>query len=456
MKYQSQKVARAYFTVALPLFVLQVIMGLYLGYSYFATVPQSVVNVFSFATARAIHTNLLVLWLLLGFMGGAYYIIPEETESEIYSEKLAYFQLALLTATGVAAVVGFLFGWNQGRPLLEIPRPLDMLVVVGALIFLFNIGITIIKAKRWTAIQGTLLGGLLFLALLYLFGIPFYKNAAIDWYYWWWVIHLWVEGAWELVTGAIIAFILLKITGVERNVVEKWLYIEVGLFLFTGIAGTGHHYYWLGAPRYWLWVGGIFSALEPLPIIFMVFDTLNHVRHRKLEVKNKFVLTLAVANAVYHLIGAGVWGLVHTLPQINYYTHGSQVTVSHGHLAFFGAYVLLNLTVFYYAFPKFKGIDVYNERRGKIGFWTMAIAMMGMGLTFGVAGVIQAYVERVLGFSYMTAQQHMRLWMAITFVFGIILVAGVVTTAYDLLFMKPAKEPGPFPGAAQLGGGEAI
>jgi nitric oxide reductase subunit B len=238
--------------------------------------------------------------------------------------------------------------------------------------------------------------------------------------------------------------------------VEKWLYIEVGLFLFTGIAGTGHHYYWLGAPRYWLWVGGIFSALEPLPIIFMVFDTLNHVRHRKLEVKNKFVLTLAVANAVYHLIGAGVWGLVHTLPQINYYTHGSQVTVSHGHLAFFGAYVLLNLTVFYYTFPKFKGIDVYNERRGKIGFWTMAVAMMGMGLTFGVAGVIQAYVERVLGFSYMTAQQHMRLWMAITFVFGIFLVAGVVTTAYDLLFMKPAKEDGPFPGAAQLGGGEAI
>ncbi len=456
MKYQSQKVARAYFTVALPLFVLQVIMGLYLGFSYFATVPQSVVNVFPFATARAIHTNLLVLWLLLGFMGGAYYIIPEETESEIFSEKLAYFQLALLTATGVAAVIGFLFGWNQGRPLLEIPRPLDMLVVVGALIFLFNIGITIIKAKRWTAIQGTLLGGLLFLALLYLFGIPFYKNAAIDWYYWWWVIHLWVEGAWELVTGAIIAFILLKITGVERNVVEKWLYIEVGLFLFTGIAGTGHHYYWLGAPRYWLWVGGIFSALEPLPIIFMVFDTLNHVRNRKLEVKNKFVLTLAVANAVYHLIGAGVWGLVHTLPQINYYTHGSQVTVSHGHLAFFGAYVLLNLTVFYYAFPKFKGIDVYNERRGKIGFWTMAIAMMGMGLTFGVAGVIQAYVERVLGFSYMTAQQHMRLWMAMTFVFGIFLVAGVVTTAYDLLFMKHAKEDGPFPGAVQLGGGEAV
>ncbi len=456
MKYRSQIVARAYFTVALPLFILQVLMGLYLGFSYFAAVPQGVVDVFPFATARAIHTNLLVLWLLLGFMGGAYYIIPEETESEIYSVKLAYFQLGLLAATGVVAVVGFVFGWNQGRPLLEIPRPLDMLVVVGALIFLFNIGMTIIRAKRWTAIQGTLLGGLVFLALLYLFGIPFYKNAAIDWYYWWWVIHLWVEGAWELVTGAILAFVLLKVTGVDRNIIEKWLYIEIGLFLFTGIAGTGHHYYWIGAPRYWLWVGGIFSALEPLPIIFMVFDTWNHVRKRNIHVKNKLVLNLAVVNAGYHMLGAGVWGFAHTLPQINYYTHGSQVTVSHGHLAFFGAYVLLNLTVFYFAFTKFKQIEVFDERRGKIGLWTMSLAMLGMGLTFGVAGVIQAYLERVLGLGYMATQEHMRLWMAVTFIFGIFLVGGAIITAYDLLFLKPAGDATRPLGSQQLAEGGTV
>ncbi len=426
--------------VALPLFVLQVIVGLYLALNYFITIPQSVVNAFPFATARAIHTNLLVLWLLLGFMGGAYYIVPEETESEIYSTKLAYIQLVILVLTGVAAIIGFLFGWTQGRPLLEIPRPLDMLVVIGALIFLFNIGITMIKANRWTAIQGTLLGGLVFLALLYLFGVPFYKNASIDWYYWWWVIHLWVEGAWELVTGAIIAFILLKMTGVDREVVEKWLYVEIGLFLFTGIAGTGHHYYWLGAPRYWLWVGGIFSALEPLPIIFMVFDTLNHVKHRRGEIKNRLLVTYAVGNAVYHLLGAGVWGIAHTLPQINYYTHGSQVTVSHGHLAFFGAYVLLNLTAAYFMLPKLKGIEVFDEKLGKIGFWTMTISMLGIGLAFGVAGVIQSYVERMLGLGYMTAQSYMRLWMAIAFFFGIAFLAGVIITVYDLLTIRPAEE----------------
>ena len=418
MEYRSQKIAYWYFAAALPLFVLQVVVGLWLAANYTFTIPQSIVNVFPFSTARAIHTNLLVLWMLLGFMGGTYYIIPEETKSELYSTGLAWFQLIALLATGVTAIVGFLFGWTQGRPLLEIPMALDVVVVIGALVFLFNVGMTMLKAKNWTAIQGTLLGGLVFLALLYLFGIPFYRNLVIDWYYWWWVIHLWVEGAWELVTASIFAFVLMKLTGVERQVVEKWLYVEIGLFLFTGLAGTGHHYYWIGAPKYWLWVGGIFSALEPLPILLMVFDTMHHVKERKEKIVNPLTWTYAIGCAVLHFIGAGVWGFLHTLPQINYYTHGSQVTVSHGHLAFFGAYALLNLMTFYYAMPKMKGIAAYDDRLGKIGFWTMCSAMMIMGLTFGVAGVLQSYIERVLGMGYMVAQGYMRLWMGVTMAGG--------------------------------------
>jgi nitric oxide reductase subunit B len=440
MEYRSQKIAYWYFVIALLLFALQVVMGLWLAFSYTFTVPQSIVDVFPFSTSRAMHTNLLVLWMLLGFMGGTYYIVPEETKSEIYSSTLAWFQLIALVATGVIALIGFVFGWTQGRPLLEIPTTLDLIVVVGALVFLFNVGMTMYLAKRWTAIQGTLLGGLLFLALLYLFGIPFYRNEVIDWYYWWWVIHLWVEGAWELVTASIFAFVLMKITGVDRQVVEKWLYVEIGLFLFTGIVGTGHHYYWIGAPKYWLWFGGIFSALEPLPILLMLIDTMNHVKHRQLEIKNPHTWTLAIGCAALHMIGAGVWGFMHTLPQINYYTHGSQVTVSHGHLAFFGAYALLNIMVFYYAMPKIKGIDIYDASRGKAAFWTMSTAMMLMGLSFGIAGVVQSYLERVLGMGYMAAQAYMRLWMGVTFFLGLGFLAGVLILVTDLLSLRPARK----------------
>jgi nitric oxide reductase subunit B len=438
MEYRSQKIAYWYFAIALFLFALQVVMGLWLAFSYSFTVPQSIVDNFSFATARAMHTNLLVLWMLLGFMGGTYYIVPEETKSEIYSMKLAWFQLVALVATGVVALVGFVFGWTQGRPLLEIPTTLDLVVVVGALVFLFNVGMTMYLARRWTVIQGTLLGGLFFLALLYLFGIPFYRNEVIDWYYWWWVIHLWVEGAWELVTAAIFAFVLLKLTGVDRQVVEKWLYVEIGLFMFTGLVGTGHHYYWIGAPKYWLWFGGIFSALEPLPILLMLIDTMNHVKQRQTEIRNPLTWTIAIGCAVMHMIGAGVWGFMHTLPQINYYTHGSQVTVSHGHLAFFGAYALLNIMVFYYAMPKIKGIEVYDPSRGRVAFWTMSTAMMLMGLSFGIAGVLQSYIERMLGMGYMAAQSYMQLWMRVTFFLGICFFIGVLIMVWDLLFLRPA------------------
>src|SRR5512136_1469231 len=375
MKYKSQSIAYPYFVVALLLFGLQVIMGLWLATQYFVTVPQNIVNLFPFSTARAMHTNLLVLWLLLGFMGSTYYLVPEETGSDIAWPKVAIFQLVLLSLTGVAALVGFTLGWTQGKPLLEIPTTLDFLVVIGALMFLANVGITMIRARRWTAVQGSLLGGLVFLAAMYLFGMPFYRNLAEDWYYWWWVIHLWVEGAWELITAALTAFVLIKLTGVDRRVVEKWLYVELGLFLFTGIAGTGHHYYWLGAPKSWLWVGGVFSALEPFPIVLMLWDTWRAVKEQQGALRPRLTWLYVGGMAVLHFVGAGLFGFAHTLPQINYYTHGSQVTVSHGHLAFFGAYALLNLSFFYFAIPRLKGLPDgrYDERAGFWGFWLTSL-----------------------------------------------------------------------------------
>ena len=88
--------------------------------------------------------------------------------------------------------------------------------------------------------------------------------------YWrWWVVHLWVEGVWELIMGGILAYLLIKLTGVDREIVEKWLYVIVGFTFLSGILGTGHHYYYIGTPNYWLLIGGIFSALEPLAFLGM-------------------------------------------------------------------------------------------------------------------------------------------------------------------------------------------
>ena len=123
--------------------------------------------------------------------------------------------------------------------------------------------------------------GLGALAFFYLFGMKFFANVALDQYFWWWVIHLWVEGAWELIAAALYALLLIRLFDFPRERAAKYVYLEAGLVLFTGILGTGHHYYWIGTPSYWLTVGGVFSALEPLPLLLMVFDALRIDRARR-------------------------------------------------------------------------------------------------------------------------------------------------------------------------------
>jgi len=118
------------------------------------------------------------------------------------------------------------------------------------------------------------------------------------------------------------------------------------------------------------------------------------------------------------------------------------VTVAHGHIAFFGAYVLLNLMFLYYAMPRLKGLTVYDERRGTLAFWWLSLTMVAMTLAFSVAGVLQTYIERVMGLGYITAQAEMRFWFAILVVLGLTLLAGVVLTVVDLLTLRAAPPAG--------------
>ena len=438
MKYESQKIAYNYFIVAAVLFGLQIVFGLITGAKYVWDYDP-LISILPFNTSRAIHINLLVVWLLCGFMGGTYYLVPEEAQTELYSKSLANIQLVLFAIIGVTAITGYLLGWTWGMPFLEQPTILKLGIVAVALVFLFNIFMTMMKTKKWTVIQGVLLGGLVMLAGLFLFGVFFMRNLATQYFWWWWVIHLWVEGAWELVTGAIMAFMLLVLTGVEREQVEKWLDVEVGLGLFTGIVGTGHHYYWIGTPGYWLWWGGIFSALEPLPILFMVIDTMRVARERKIEIPNRIAMNWAVGCAIMHYFGAGVWGFAHTLPQINQWTHGTQITASHGHFAFFGAYVMLNITMMYFPTPQIRGVRTFDQGLGRKAFWFMNFFMILIALSLAIAGIVQVYFQRVLGMDYLTSQEFMKLWYAVFWTSAWGFAAGVVMFLIDFFRLTTAK-----------------
>jgi len=428
MKYKSQKVAYMFFALSMVLLLLQIVYGFIMGFAHAGF--DVLHDIIPFNAATATHKNLLVVWLLSGFMGAAYYIIPEESQTELVSVPLAKLQFWSLAAVGVTAVIGFHLNWWEGRKFLEIPRPLDYLVVVNVLLFLGIILVTLFKGKEKTTTALVLAMGLFFAALLYLPGMVWFDNQSVDSFFRWWVVHLWVEGVWELVMGGILAFLLIKLTGVDRELIEKWLYVIVGLTFLSGILGTGHHYYYIGAPKYWLMIGGIFSALEPLAFLGMALFALAMYRKGEKNHPNKIALYWTLGAAIVSFAGAGLLGVAHTIPAVNLWTHGTLVTAMHGHLAFWGAYSMMVFAIIAYSLPLMTGRKLYDKPGAHYAFWLSNIGMIGMTTAFAAAGVAQVYLERKVGIGFMEAQQaievHFWVLIAAAALFTVGIVAFVV------------------------------
>ncbi len=437
MKYESQKVAKLYFIGALTLFLAQVLFGLLGGFLY--VMPTGLPDFLPFSVIRMIHTNALVVWLLMGFFGCTYYLLPEETETELFSPALAKLQFWLFYIAAGIAVVGYLFGYYNGRSYLEQPLYIKVGIVVVALMFLFNCSMTLLKGRK-TVISNILILGLWGIAVFFLFAFYNPANVILDKMFWWWVVHLWVEGVWELVMASILAFLMIKLTGVDREVVEKWLYVIVGLALFTGILGTGHHYYWIGTPGYWQWIGSVFSALEILPFFAMVIFTFTMTYKGGRDHPNKAALLWSLGCSVIAFFGAGVWGFLHTLAPINYYTHGTQITAAHGHLAFYGAYAMVNLAMFTYAMPQLLNREPYNQVLNMWSFWIMTSGGVFMTAALTFAGVLQTHLQRVMGFTYMDAQAQLGLFYWMRLGGGLVTVTGVLLFIASLLLPGSARK----------------
>ena len=443
MKYQTQKIAYWYFLAAMILFAVQVTGGLIAGWIYVS--PNFLSELLPFNIVRMLHTNSLIVWLLLGFFGAAYFLVPEEAEREIYSPKLAYLQLIILLLGTAGVVVTYVFNlfegnWllgKEGREFIEQPVWVKLGILVAALIFLFNITVTVLQGRK-TAITNVLLLGLWGLSLLWLFAFYNPANLALDKMFWWYIVHLWVEGTWELVMASILAYLLLKLTGVDREIIEKWLYIIVATALFSGILGTGHHYYWIGLPGYWQWIGSVFSSLEVIPFFAMMSFSFVMVWKGKRDHPNKAALLWALGAATVAFFGAGVWGFLHTLHGVNYYTHGTQITAAHGHLAFYGAYVAVNLAIFTYAFPILTNRDPYNQVLNMVSFWLMTGGMAFMTFVLTFAGTVQTHMQRVLGENFMDIQEGLNLFYLMRWGSGLCVVVGAILFIYAQL--APRKE----------------
>ncbi|MBK8970333.1 MAG: cbb3-type cytochrome c oxidase subunit I [Hahellaceae bacterium] len=443
LKYPSQAVAKPYFIAAIGLFVGQILFGLIMGLQY--VIGDFLFPEIPFNVARMVHTNLLIVWLLFGFMGAAYYLVPEEAERELHSPKLALALFWIFLVAGALTIVGYLsvpyatlakltgndILPTMGREFLEQPTITKVGIVIVALGFLYNIGLTILSGRK-TVINVVMLTGLVGLAVMFLFSFYNPENLVLDKYFWWWVVHLWVEGVWELILGSILAYVLIKTTGVDREVIDKWLYVIIAAALITGIIGTGHHYYFIGTPEYWQWLGSIFSSLEPIPFFMMTIFAFNMVNKRRKQHANKATVLWAMGTAVMAFLGAGVWGFLHTLAPVNYYTHGTQITAAHGHMAFYGAYAMIVLTIISYAMPKLRGIGTAMNNRAQVvemwSFWLMTVSMVFITLFLTAAGILQVWLQRYQPnpLPFMAAQDQVALFYWMREVAGVVFTIGLI------------------------------
>ena len=457
MKYTSQMVAKPYFIFALILLAGEILFGLLMGIQYiwgdflFPLIPFNVL--------RMVHTNLLIVLLLFGFMGATYYLVPEETESELWSPKLAIITFWVFAVTGVLTILGYLFvpyaeltelTFNEllptmGREFLEQPLPTKVGIVLVVLSYLLNVTMTVLKGRK-TVITTVLITGLLGLAVFFLFAFYVPDNLIMDKFFWWFTVHLWVEATWELILGAILAFVLIKVTGVDREHIDKWLYLIIAMTMVSGILGTGHHFFYMGAPEYWLWIGSISSAVEPLPFLLMILFAFTMARDRKIQHDNEMALTWAKGTAVMSFIGAGVWGFFHTLAPVNMFTHGTQLTAAHGHLSFYGAYVMIIFTIISYAMPILRGRPHGNSAKAQkvelTSFWMMNIGMMGLTLALSAAGLVQIFDQRVgtdlIGF--MESQESINGIYMVRAGFGLLVFAGLLTYFYSFFVKEEAAQ----------------
>ena len=456
---KSKELAMMYFRVAVILFGAQLLFGLVAALQFL--VPGFLFELLDFSVARMVHLNALVVWMLYAMIGSVYYMLPDETGIETVGIKLGILGFWVLTAAVTVVVLVYIFVqvgagteasiWliHEGREYIEAPRWADIGIVVVVLIFYANVFMSYIKGKQ-TGIMTVMVANLLALAGLYLTGMFFTDNISMDQFWWWWVIHLWVEATWEVFVGTLAAYALIKIIGAKREIVEMWLWIEVLMLFGSGILGMGHHYFWIGTPEYWWEIGALFSALEPVPLVAMFVHVLYdwgkeqgkaHAEGKEGSVMNNGpAMSWIVMNAFGNFLGAGIWGFFHTLPQVNIYTHGTQFTAAHGHLAFFGAYATILIGMMYLGLQGAYGIDRMKATfKSKMAMFLIAFGVMGMTVALTIAGYEQVLVERAeLGGTwnaFFVAQElpwyvQAQLWRTIM---GVMTFVGFIYLVWDLL-----------------------
>ncbi len=462
--FKSQKKLLKYVPIVSLLFVVQLFIGAYLAHLYAEPtkdfiIPQSIMP---FNVMRSLHTQIAILWVAVGWLVGGLLIAPWVANKDHKFPWLVDVLWVALLVIAVGSVVGLYMGatgqmrevwfWlgNEGRELLNLGRVWDIGLVVG-LVFWFLLIITLIKkAATNNPLVGTIIWSAFGIATLYIAGMmPIHKvmpNFTVDDYYRWWVIHLWVELTFELFAAGVIAFMTVSLGLISQKTAERTMFFELFLIMMSGTLGVGHHYFWQGLDEYWIAIGGIFSALEPLPLALMIVEAWKNVREQKEQgIQHDFSTPFMwiSGSAVLNWIGAGFLGMVINTPTISYYSHGTYLIMPHGHVALLGAFGYISIA-FLYMTSRANAMAnnwVWDDKLSKFAFWSLTIGVLLFALPTIVIGFEQTKIAAEMGYYYTrvrNAVETMSGWMWFRILPDSLMIIGGISIFIDL-FLKTFK-----------------
>lgn len=474
----SQRKTGKYFLIVAVVLLLQILVGTIMAHYYSergAFYGIEIGKYLPFNFLRDVHIQTPIVWIGLSWIGSALFLAPSISGREakyqgILVDILFWVTLAIVLgalAGNYLGIMGYIKeGWfwfgNQGLSYIQLGRAWQIgffsgLIIWSVLVFraLWPTRDTLWAATRqfWTGrirMEHLIWASTINIALLYAFGmIPLTgieKSFTITDFWRWWVVHLWVEQSFEFFAAAMSAYLLMAVGLVSRKLAERAVLLELILIFLGGVLGTGHHLYWAGEPGMWVPLGTMFSFIEVLPLVLLIIDAIQHRRTIKAHKEFKYGLayTYILGATFWNFVGAGVFGGgTINAPLINYYEHGTFLTLNHAHTALFGAFGLLGIGLIYFCLRYVAGDRIpFSEKFGRWAFWLYNVGMvMWIFLNFFPIGWPQLDAVFEHGFAYARSNEFYNttlFWQWMRMPGDIVFAVGALLMAWDFVIkLKP-------------------
>ena len=423
----SQRATVKYFWTVAALAVLQVVTGVITahygveGNGFFGV---RIDGILPYTVTRTWHTQLGIFWIATAWLAAGLFIAPAVGGAEPRFQRAG---VNVLFGALIIVVLGSMTGewlsikqmlpgeawyWfgHSGYEYIDPGKVWQIGLLIGLFLWLFLVARALMPALRRDDEQRPILTLFLIssIAIAGFYGAALgagrHTSLSMAEYWRWWVVHLWVEGFFEVFATVVIAFLFAKLGLVGLKSAARASTLGATIYLGGGIIGTLHHLYFSGTPAVVMALGSVFSALEVVPLLFVgyeAWDNLKRTTHAPWVQQYKWPIYFFVATAFWNLVGAGLFGFMINPPIALYYMQGLNTTAVHGHAALFGVYGMLGLGLTLFVLRAMNPAVRWRDGVIKCSFWSMNVGLMAMvGLSLLPVGLAQTWASVETGYWY--------------------------------------------------------